>query len=76
MRVSCCSSASIWLLRAVASAIAAGLAQKLSLEDSVTRARAYVLAAIKNAPGYGKGHGPLDHAVTFSPLPLGEKGEG
>jgi hydroxymethylpyrimidine/phosphomethylpyrimidine kinase len=57
----------------LASAIAAGIAQKLSLEDSVARARAYVLAAIKNAPGYGKGHGPLDHAVTFSPLPFNER---
>jgi len=60
----------------LASAIATGLAQKLSLEDSVARARAYVLAAIKNAPGYGKGHGPLDHGVTVSPLPLGKRGKG
>ena len=48
----------------LASAIAAGIAQGLPLADAVARARAYVLAAIKNAPGYGKGHGPLDHAVT------------
>lgn len=51
----------------LASAIAAGLAQGLPLADAVVRARAYVQAAIRNAPGYGKGHGPLDHAVTVDP---------
>ena len=47
-----------------ASAVAAGLAQGMSLRDSVLRARAYVRAAIASAPGLGAGHGPLDHAVT------------
>jgi hydroxymethylpyrimidine/phosphomethylpyrimidine kinase len=47
-----------------ASAVATGLAQGLSLRDSVVRARAYVRAAIAAAPGLGQGHGPLDHAVT------------
>ena len=47
-----------------ASAIAAGCSQGLSLRDSVLRARAYVRAAIAAAPGYGAGHGPLDHGVT------------
>jgi hydroxymethylpyrimidine/phosphomethylpyrimidine kinase len=51
----------------LASAVAAGLAQGLSLRDSVIRARAYVRAAIAGAPGYGAGHGPLDHAVTCDP---------
>ena len=50
-----------------ASAVAAGLAQGLSLRDSVIRARAYVRAAIAAAPGFGQGHGPLDHAVTADP---------
>ena len=54
------------------SAIAAGLAQKMRLEDAVARARAYVQAAIRNAPGYGKGHGPLDHAVTVDPGLIGK----
>ena len=45
----------------LASAVAAGLAQGMSLRDSVIRARAYVRAAIAAAPGYGAGHGPLDH---------------
>jgi len=48
----------------LASAIAAGLAQKMTLADAVARARAYVQAAIRAAPGYGRGHGPLDHGVT------------
>jgi hydroxymethylpyrimidine/phosphomethylpyrimidine kinase len=46
---------------AFASAIATGLAQKLSLEDSVRRAHAYVQGAIARAPGFGHGHGPLGH---------------
>ena len=54
----------------LASAIAAGLAQGLSLRDAVIRARAYVRAAILSAPGYGHGHGPLDHGVTFDPARL------
>ena len=51
----------------LASAIAAGLAQGLALRQAVARARAYVHAAIAAAPGYGRGHGPLDHAVTLDP---------
>ncbi len=54
-----------------ASALAAGLAQGLSLRDAVVRARAYVRAAIGSAPGYGGGHGPLDHAVTVDLARLG-----
>lgn len=48
----------------LASAIAAGLAQGMNLRDAVIRARAYVQEAIRTAPGYGKGHGPLNHAHT------------
>lgn len=48
----------------LASAIAAGLAQKMTLRDAVARARDYVRRAIETAPGYGRGHGPLNHAVT------------
>jgi hydroxymethylpyrimidine/phosphomethylpyrimidine kinase len=50
-----------------ASAVAAGLAQGLSLRDAVNRARLYVRAAIETAPGLGGGHGPLNHAVTVEP---------
>ncbi len=46
---------------ALASAIATGIAQKLPLEEAVSRARSYVLEAIKNAPNLGKGHGALNH---------------
>jgi hydroxymethylpyrimidine/phosphomethylpyrimidine kinase len=56
----------------LASAVAAGLAQGLSLRDSVIRARAYVRAAIAAAPGFGAGHGPLDHGVTCDPGALRE----
>ena len=47
----------------LASAIAAGLAQNMSLVDAVARARRYVRKAIESAPGFGRGHGPLNHAV-------------
>lgn len=46
----------------LASACAVGLAQGMGLEDAVARAWAYVAEAIRRAPGFGKGHGPLDHA--------------
>jgi hydroxymethylpyrimidine/phosphomethylpyrimidine kinase len=46
----------------LASAIAAGLAQGLAIEAAVDRARRYVRQAIASAPGFGRGHGPLDHA--------------
>lgn len=49
----------------LASAIAAGLAQNMPLKAAVERARAYVLEAIRLAPGYGQGHGPLNH---FDPV--------
>ena len=48
----------------LASAIATGLAQGRGLKDSIIRARGYVIEAIRRAPGYGGGHGPLDHAHT------------
>lgn len=47
----------------LASAIAAGLAQSLPLDAAITRARRYVADAIRTAPGLGRGHGPLNHAV-------------
>jgi len=50
---------------ALASAIATGLAQGLSLRESVQRGRSYVRRAIEAAPGFGKGHGPLGHALSL-----------
>jgi len=52
----------------LASAIAAGLAQELDLVAAVRRARAYVLRALKTAPGFGQGHGPLNHGHTARPF--------
>jgi hydroxymethylpyrimidine/phosphomethylpyrimidine kinase len=46
----------------LASAIATGLAQGLDMASAVERARLYVQRAIASAPGFGRGHGPLDHA--------------
>jgi len=43
----------------LASAIATGLGQGMSLADSIARARTYVRAALLAAPGLGRGHGPL-----------------
>jgi hydroxymethylpyrimidine/phosphomethylpyrimidine kinase len=45
----------------LASAIATRLAQGAPLEIAVAEARAYVIRAIETAPGFGKGHGPLNH---------------
>jgi hydroxymethylpyrimidine/phosphomethylpyrimidine kinase len=50
----------------LASAIACGIAQGMEAEAAVARARDYVLEAIRTAPGYGHGHGPLNHAHTMS----------
>lgn len=49
----------------LASAIAAGLAQKRPLREAVARARDYVREAILQAPGLGHGHGPLGHGHTL-----------
>ena len=49
----------------LASAIATGLAQGLALEIAVARAREFVRRAIETAPGFGGGHGPLNHAHPF-----------
>jgi hydroxymethylpyrimidine/phosphomethylpyrimidine kinase len=59
----------------LSSAIAAHLAQGFSLPESVARARAYVLAAIKAGAHVqtGRGHGPLNHGhapVATKLLPL------
>ena len=52
----------------LASAIATGLAQGMTLADSVARARDYVIEAIRSAPGLGHGHGPLNHGLTVRPF--------
>ena len=52
----------------LASAIALGIAEGLTLESAVTRARLYVFDAIRTAPGFGEGHGPLNHAHPVNAL--------
>jgi hydroxymethylpyrimidine/phosphomethylpyrimidine kinase len=53
----------------LASAIATGLAQGLSVRAAVVRARSYVREAIASAPNFGRGHGPLNHAHTVTDFP-------
>ena len=53
----------------LSSAIAAGIAQGLTVRDAVVRARSYVETAILTAPGLGHGHGPLNHLHTVKPFP-------
>ncbi|HTO41659.1 MAG TPA: bifunctional hydroxymethylpyrimidine kinase/phosphomethylpyrimidine kinase [Rhizomicrobium sp.] len=45
----------------LATAIAVGLAQDMPLIEAIRRARSYVQDAIRTAPGFGHGHGPLNH---------------
>ena len=52
----------------MASAIATGIAQGLAIVDAVARAHRYVHEAIRAAPGFGRGHGPLDHGHTMRPF--------
>jgi len=53
----------------LASALATGLAQGLPIRENVIRAREYVRQGILQAPGYGKGHGPLNHGHTIGAMP-------
>jgi hydroxymethylpyrimidine/phosphomethylpyrimidine kinase len=45
---------------ALSTAIACGLGQRMQLGDAVARAHAFVHEAIRTAPGFGKGRGPLN----------------
>jgi hydroxymethylpyrimidine/phosphomethylpyrimidine kinase len=51
----------------LASAIATGLAQKMTLTDAVHRARNYLQSAIAAAPNFGAGHGPVWHGARQEP---------
>jgi hydroxymethylpyrimidine/phosphomethylpyrimidine kinase len=46
----------------LASAVATGVAQGMPMIAAIERARRYVRGAIETAPGFGHGHGPLNHA--------------
>jgi hydroxymethylpyrimidine/phosphomethylpyrimidine kinase len=52
----------------LASAIATGVADGMSLRNAVGRGIAYVREAILTAPGLGRGHGPLNHGHTAAPF--------
>ncbi|WP_394692776.1 bifunctional hydroxymethylpyrimidine kinase/phosphomethylpyrimidine kinase [Hyphobacterium sp.] len=49
----------------LASAIATGLAKGRSLPDSIEAGGSYLSEAIRRAPGFGSGHGPVHHAWVF-----------
>ena len=48
----------------LASAAAAGISDGLSISEAVNRAEIYLHKAISGAPGFGLGHGPIDHTHT------------
>jgi hydroxymethylpyrimidine/phosphomethylpyrimidine kinase len=52
----------------LASGVATGLAQGMTLSAAVNRARHYLHEAIRTAPGFGAGHGPVNHLAA--PLPF------
>jgi hydroxymethylpyrimidine/phosphomethylpyrimidine kinase len=45
----------------LSTAIACGLGEGMSLKDAVERAHVFVHEALRTAPGFGRGHGPLNH---------------
>lgn len=53
----------------LSSAIATGLAQGLDIVAAVRRGRKYTWEAIRTAPGYGQGHGPLNHGHAIPDTP-------
>ncbi|KAK8076462.1 thiamine biosynthesis protein (thi-4) protein [Apiospora phragmitis] len=54
----------------LASAVAANLSMGLEPIRAVKAACAYVEAAIRSAPGYGEGNGPLNHFHSMYTLPF------
>src|SRR5206468_12896858 len=53
----------------LSAAVAAGLALGRPLEQAVADGLDFVHRAIAAAPGFGKGHGPLNHFVPAPPRP-------
>lgn len=51
----------------LSAAIATGLGQGMELDAAVARAIGYVRMAMASAPGFGRGHGPLDHHAGQPP---------
>jgi len=54
----------------LSAAIAAFLARGAEPLDAVSSARAYVQAALRRAPGLGRGHGPLGHLDVAGAAPV------
>lgn len=52
----------------LAAAIATGLAQGMPLGPAVRRACGYVQQAMRTAPGFGAGNGPLNHGHRAEPI--------
>jgi len=52
----------------LASAIATGLAQNMTMQDAVDRGIMFVREALKHAPGLGQGQGPMGHALGRVPF--------
>ena len=50
----------------LASAIATGISKGFTIKDAVDSARSYLLKAIATAPGFGAGHGPVNHGHTMN----------
>lgn len=48
----------------LASAIACGLGEGLAMRDAVARARTFVRLALREAPGFGSGAGPMGHQAV------------
>jgi hydroxymethylpyrimidine/phosphomethylpyrimidine kinase len=48
----------------LSSAIACGLAQEWDLPEAVARARRFVRIALREAPGLGRGHGPMGQGAV------------
>ena len=54
----------------LASAIASNLSKGLAPVEAVRAACRYVEVGIRTAPGYGQGHGPLNHFHSIYTLPF------
>ena len=52
----------------LATGIATGLGQGMTLDTATDRAIAFVRAALAAAPGIGQGHGPMGHALDTIPF--------
>ena len=52
----------------LASAVAANMALGVSLDEAVITAREFVFDAIRTAPKFGAGYGPLNHGLSYGHL--------